>query len=112
MSDLISRKDAISALKTLEESAPTAQHVSAIFDCEDTIRALSPAESAHKAPISFEEQLSLDCNFCRQHECGDTLYESVYWDGGVSFDYIRDIRFCPICGRELYGYENEERRGK
>lgn len=46
--DLISRKDAISALKALEESAPTAQHVSAIFDCEDTIRALPSAELGRK----------------------------------------------------------------
>ena len=48
MSDLILRQDAISALKALEESAPTAQHVSAIFDCEDTIRALPSAEPERK----------------------------------------------------------------
>ena len=63
------------------------------------------AEPERKAPISYEEQLSLDCSFCRQHECGDTLYESSDWDGGIGFDYIRDIQFCPICGRKLYGNE-------
>lgn len=33
MDDLISRKAALDVLKALEEPAPTAQHVSAIFDC-------------------------------------------------------------------------------
>lgn len=34
-------------------------------------------------------------------ERGDMLYVSADWDGGIGFDYIRDIRFCPICGKEL-----------
>lgn len=34
-------------------------------------------------------------------ERGDTLYVSADWDGGIGFDYIRDIRFCPVCGKEL-----------
>ena len=63
------------------------------------------AQPERKAPISYEEQLSLDCSFCREHECGDTLYESSNWDGGIGFDFIRDIRFCPICGRKLYSDE-------
>lgn len=43
------------------------------------------------------------CDICRNGnlEEGDTLYKSSDWDGGIGFDYIRDIRFCPICGREL-----------
>ena len=41
------------------------------------------------------------CNFCRDHCKGDTLYESSDWDGGIGFDYIRDIKFCPLCGKEL-----------
>ena len=34
-------------------------------------------------------------------EKGDTLYISADWDGGIGFDYIRDIKFCPVCGKEL-----------
>jgi len=48
------------------------------------------------------------CEFCRCHEEGDTLYESSDWDGGIGFDYIRDIKFCPLCGRKLRGEEDEK----
>ena len=41
------------------------------------------------------------CWFCENHESGDTLYESSDWDGGIGFDYIRDIKYCPICGERL-----------
>lgn len=34
-------------------------------------------------------------------EKGDTLYISSDWDGGIGFDYIHNIKFCPVCGREL-----------
>ena len=42
--DTISRQAAIDALTALEEPAPTAQHLSAIFDCEDAIKALPSAQ--------------------------------------------------------------------
>ena len=42
-----------------------------------------------------------ECEFCLNHEQGDTLYESSDWDGGIGFDYIRDIKYCPICGKKL-----------
>lgn len=41
------------------------------------------------------------CSFCESHEQGDTLYESSDWDGGIGFDYIRNIKYCPLCGKEL-----------
>ena len=41
------------------------------------------------------------CEFCQNHEQGDTLYEPSDWDGGIGFDYIRDIKYCPICGKKL-----------
>ena len=44
MSDLISRQAAIDALTALEEPAPTARHLSAIYDCEDAIKALPSAQ--------------------------------------------------------------------
>mgnify|MGYP001404531159 CR=1 FL=1 len=41
------------------------------------------------------------CEFCLEHEKGDTLYEYSTWDGGIGFDYIHNINFCPLCGKEL-----------
>ena len=41
------------------------------------------------------------CEFCENHEEGDTLYDMSDWDGGIGFDYIRDIHYCPICGKKL-----------
>lgn len=32
----------------------------------------------------------MECEFCLNHEQGDTLYEPSDWDGGIGFDYIRD----------------------
>ena len=42
-----------------------------------------------------------ECRFCAEHFKGDTLYECNGWDGGLSFDYIRNIKYCPLCGKEL-----------
>ena len=41
------------------------------------------------------------CEFCANHENGDTLYEMSDWDGGIEFNYIRNIHYCPICGKKL-----------
>ena len=40
---------------------------------------------------------------CKYHdlEKGDTLYICSSWDGGVQYEYIEDIQFCPVCGKEL-----------
>ena len=43
----------------------------------------------------------MECEFCQNHEQGDTLYEPSDWDGGIGFDYIRDIKYCPLCGKKL-----------
>ena len=43
----------------------------------------------------------MKCNICENLEDGDTLYVSSDWDGGIGFDYIRDIKYCPVCGRKL-----------
>ena len=43
----------------------------------------------------------MECEFCLNHEQGDTLYESADWDGGIGFDYIYNIKYCPLCGRKL-----------
>ena len=41
------------------------------------------------------------CEFCENHEDGDTLYDMSDWDGGIEFNYIRNIHYCPICGKKL-----------
>lgn len=43
---------------------------------------------------------------CKEYglEKGDTLYVSTSWDGGIGFDYIHHIKFCPVCGKELPGW--------
>lgn len=41
------------------------------------------------------------CEFCANHEDGDTLYDMSDWDGGIEFNYIRNIHYCPICGKKL-----------
>ena len=51
--------------------------------------------------LEKERHWEEECWFCSTHEAGDTLYEDSSWDGGIGFDYIRDIKYCPICGRRL-----------
>ena len=46
-----------------------------------------------------------ECFFCKNHEPGDTLYEDSEWDGGIGFDYIRNIKYCPLCGRRLKAWK-------
>lgn len=43
------------------------------------------------------------CPLCMYDELeyGATLYQSNAWDGGISYDRIWPVRFCPLCGREL-----------
>lgn len=48
------------------------------------------------------------CRLCEELEPGDTLYQSSSWDGGIGFDYIWDIQYCPLCGSKLISWD--ERR--
>ena len=57
--NLIDRQAALDAIKKLEKPAPTAQHLSAIFDCEDTIEALPPAQPECEDAVSRFEVLRL-----------------------------------------------------
>ena len=47
---------------------------------------------------------------CNLHflEQGDTLYVMSSWDGGIGFDYIHDINFCPVCGNKLPNEDESE----
>ena len=90
MSDFIRRGDVISALKALEESAPTAQHVSAIFDCEDTIRDLPSTEPERKKG-KWQRRKGSDCWECS--ECHAVL---------ESDDIVRhNFYYCYHCGVDM-----------
>ena len=65
-------------------------------ECEDIKRFLRSLPT-----IDVETDKHHYCEFCANHESGDTLYEMSDWDGGIGFDYIRDIHYCPICGKKL-----------
>ena len=34
-------------------------------------------------------------------EQGDTLYYQTSWEGGIEYNYIENIKYCPICGKKL-----------
>ena len=42
-----------------------------------------------------------DCYWCDTLESGDSLYQHGSDDRGILFDEIRNIQFCPVCGRKL-----------
>ena len=86
MSDLINRQLAIDALLGLHT-----EH--RVFWKDAVLDIIIALPSAQSEP----------CEFCRYHglEDGDTLYISADWDGGIVFDYVRDIHYCPKCGGKL-----------
>ena len=124
MSDLIDRQAALDAIIKLEKPAPTAQHLSAIFDCEDTIKALPSAqpesceyyalcrhgrdENKLRARLGFCEYCNEDADgyvkpieknchaFIRFGMNGWELsLKANGWHGSAK------IRYCPMCGRDL-----------
>ena len=46
-----------------------------------------------------------ECILCQELEPGDTLYKVSDWDGGIGYEYIRNIKYCPICGAKLIAWE-------
>lgn len=44
----------------------------------------------------------LEC-VCQREEWeeGETFYFSSSWDGGIEYNYINNVKFCPVCGRKL-----------
>lgn len=41
------------------------------------------------------------CYWCGELENGDTLYKRGSFDHGMTFEEIDNIKYCPVCGREL-----------
>lgn len=52
-------------------------------------------------PTEEGEEQKEPCEVCKSLENGDTLYSMSGWDGGIGFDYIHNIKYCPVCGRKL-----------
>ena len=65
--DCVSRQAALDAIKKLEKPAPTAQHLSAIFDCEDTIKALPSAQPDHIADGSTKVRMESKYEYHYDH---------------------------------------------
>lgn len=65
-----------------------------------------------KGYLNMREYTKETCPLCSgrysEIERGDTLYKMSDWDGGIGFDYVRPIRFCPLCGRELPEITDDE----
>ena len=52
------------------------------------------------------------CHTCDNLEKNDSLYICRYDDVGYSFDEIRNIQYCPKCGRCLLTYEEKEKKAE
>lgn len=116
MSDFINRQMALDALKTLEKPAPSPQHLSAIFDCEDAITALPSAEPERKGkctkincPIQMN-YISNDCDiktcpYRTEHKNGKwkniALFTRECSECGAQFHELEYDNFCPNCGVDM-----------
>lgn len=49
----------------------------------------------------YDDTKEEKCDFCERHTQGDELFEWSSWDGGIGFDYIKNIKYCPLCGKKL-----------
>ena len=52
------------------------------------------------------------CRICEELEPGDTLYQTSSWDGGIGFDYIHDIQYCPVCGAKLMTWDERHKEAR
>lgn len=69
-----------------------------VCDCKELVDSWNADEWIERL---FGDKMEEKCEFCESHYKGDTLYESADWDGGIGYDFIRDIKYCPLCGKEL-----------
>lgn len=52
------------------------------------------------------------CYTCNDLEAHSDLYTYSSWDGGINFDEISDIQYCPRCGRRLLTHEEKKKRAE
>jgi len=60
----------------------------------------------------FPEENKEHCYTCDDLEKNDSLYSCRYDDVGYCFDEIRNIQYCPKCGRRLLTYEEKDKRAE
>lgn len=77
MDDMISRQAAIDVIE--------AGRLTKLIDAETAVNGLKALP-----PMPPKEP----CSICKNLYSGDTL-------GGKGFEFIYNIKFCPVCGREL-----------
>ena len=97
--DLISRQAAIDALTALEEPAPTARDLIAIYDCEDAIKALPPIQSEPRGRWipDFGGKFKGGAYRFRCSRCGRVVPNVR--NGGWNY--------CPNCGARMEGEQDE-----
>ena len=103
MSDLISRQAAIDAIKALWNDAPSAQHVSAMFDCEDAIRALPSAEPVRHGkwePCCEWHGTNGEIE-TRAYSCSECAIIIPVDIQDVRFSRGCFLRYCPNCGARM-----------
>ena len=81
--EYIEKQAAIDALKALEKSAPTARHLSAIFDCEDTIIDLPAADVV---PVVR----CWKCKYATRWRSGESARKF-----GQVYECVRGVLTCP-----------------
>lgn len=94
MNDSISRQAAIDVANRADYRGLTVEDVKKVTDeVVKELKKLPPAQPKQKKP----------CSVCKKLQYGNTLYVHSDSDlhGGSGFDYIRDIKYCPVCGRKL-----------
>ena len=59
--------------------------------------------SFNKPKEESNNTINKECELCRRYgiEKGDSLYQVGYPDTGIAFYEIRNIQFCPLCGKAL-----------
>lgn len=93
-------EEVLEKLNELDESQTTIDK--SCLTCEFSGR------PTYKSPCSecneysqWEKKLPKSCKVCKSLESGNMLYQLSDWDGGIGFEYIHGIRFCPVCGRKI-----------
>lgn len=64
----------------------------------------------HGETTSQPTLATVHCGVCDELEAGDTLYSHTSDDVGDIYSAIRDIQFCPKCGKKLLSFREKRRR--
>lgn len=60
--------------------------------------------------LDVAEPIAVHCEVCEELESGDTLYSHTSDDIGDMYSAIRDIQFCPKCGKRLRTFQEKKGR--